>query len=236
MDSSGTSKARPPNCHGCYGCAAFEVDNGGSFPVVREAVVDRDMRIWIPAPTRKDGEKKAARSLHAPPWAPCHSVPLITAQSGQPRCRMVSQAAGHAVKPPGIRLLTSEGCAGWLVKSELPQPVCGWKQGGLPRTRRRSICASRNPSSPSVPAGQPLLWSCKVHVHAKTALTEPLRHQARQQSGSGGVWPGQGARLPMKSSPRRMLIAGRRPACAAHCDGDSPLVLRHRDPGSPHGC
>src|SRR5215472_5879331 len=44
---------------------------------------------------------------------------------------------------------------------------------------------TRNRSSPSVTAGQPLRYSCMVHVHANTGLTEPVRHRARQQSGSG---------------------------------------------------
>ena len=44
---------------------------------------------------------------------------------------------------------------------------------------------SRNPSSPSVTAGQPPRSGCLVHVHAKTALTEPVRHQVRQLSDSG---------------------------------------------------
>jgi len=55
----------------------------------------------------------------------------------------------------------------------------------LPRTRRRRVRDYRNPSSPSVSAGQPLPSNCMVHVHAKPGLTEPVRHQARQQSGSG---------------------------------------------------
>jgi hypothetical protein len=60
-----------------------------------------------------------------------------------------------------------------------------WKCRCPPRTRRRSICASRNPSSPPVTAGQPPRSSCMAQVHAKTGWTEPVRRQVRQQSGSG---------------------------------------------------
>ena len=72
-----------------------------------------------------------------------------------------------------------------LVRSGFRSWYAGGSVGVLPRTRRRRICDSRNLSRPSVAAGQPHRKSCVVHVHAKTALTEPVRHQVRQLSGSG---------------------------------------------------
>jgi hypothetical protein len=51
-----------------------------------------------------------------------------------------------------------------------------------PGTRPARLC----------PQGNPLRGSCIVHVHARTALTEPVRHRDRQQPGSG-VWAGQSA-------------------------------------------
>ena len=87
-----------------------------------------------------------------------------------------------------------------LVRSGFRSRYAGGSVGVLPRTRRRRICDSRNLSRPSVAAGQPHRESCVVHVHAKTALTEPVRHQVRQLSDSGeGIWAGQGVvPLPVK--------------------------------------
>src|ERR1019366_3667542 len=68
----------------------------------------------------------------------------------------------------------------------------GGSAGVFPRTRRTGAYASRNLSSPSVTAGQPARQGCMVHVHAKTALTEPVRHPFWQLSGSGeGTGQGQ---------------------------------------------
>jgi len=89
-----------------------------------------------------------------------------------PLCRTGSEtqqgpAAARPLELPPIRLVDGE------------------QVGGPRRTRRRSIRDSRNPSSPSVTAGQPPPDSCMVHVHAKTSLTEPVRHRVWQRSGSG---------------------------------------------------
>jgi winged helix-turn-helix DNA-binding protein len=76
----------------------------------------------------------------------------------------------------------------------------GGSVGALPRTRRRNICDSRNLSRPYVTAGQPHRDRCAAHVHAKTALTQPVRHQV-QQPGTGSSDPGRGRSA--GRSPRR---------------------------------
>ncbi len=100
----------------------------------------------------------------------------------------------------------------------------GGSVGVLPRTRRRSICDSRNPSSPSATAGQPPRSSCMVHAHAKTGLIEPVRHQVRQQPVRGrGPDRTQGGYRTGESSGRHDKGQG----------GRSPGVVRGRE---PHGC
>ena len=93
--------------------------------------------------------------------------------------------------------------------------------GVLPRTRRRRIRDSRDPSRPSVTAGQPPPGSCMVHVHAKTALTEPVRHQVWQRSGSReGFWVGQPAATSPEEGPLA-VTSTRASRCQAPCSGGS---------------
>ena len=57
---------------------------------------------------------------------------------------------------------------------------------GRPCSRCRDCPGpDRTPSRPSVTAGQPHPSSCLANVHAKTALTEPVRTRRRQLSGAG---------------------------------------------------
>ena len=82
------------------------------------------------------------------------SVQLARVMSGQPRLLPVSElgcsTASSAVICP-IPKLTVQA----LVRSGFRSRYAGGSVGVLPRTRRRSICDSRNLSSPSVAAGQP---------------------------------------------------------------------------------
>ena len=90
----------------------------------------------------------------------------------------------------------------------------GGSAGVLPRTRRSRVCDSRNlmRSSPSVTAGQPARQGCMVHVHAKTALTESVRHPFWQLSGSG---EGTGQGVPLENRVRLVTCgsSARQAAC-----------------------
>ena len=114
----------------------------------------------------------------------CSESPGTKTADASPRFH---RAAGHP-----SRISNSAANGSWQGKSVRPgvrRSACRRKRGWPPRTRRRTICDSRNLSRPSVTAGQPHRESCVVHVHAKTALTEPVRHQcpAAIRFG-GGAW------------------------------------------------
>ena len=95
------------------------------------------------------------------------------------------------------------GPARRLVRSGCGSRYAGGSACVLPRTRRRRICDSRNPSSPSVTAGQ-LLW---VEVNGSCTREDGL-DRTRPSPGSaavgfgGGVWGGPKGRPPHRKEVR----------------------------------
>ena len=93
--------------------------------------------------------------------------------------------------------------------------------GVLPRTRRRRICDSRNLSSPSVAAGQPL----SVKLHGSCTREDGL-DRTRPSPGSaaigfgGGVWAGQGA-VPSPVEGPMSVTRTRASRCRASCAAGS---------------
>ena len=105
--------------------------------------------------------RRAARAAATAPWPP---LPLaLPRRPGQRR------SAGAKRRNAAARHTASFTCAGG--SSLLPLP-------GLSG-------AGQDPSRPSVIAGQPHPASCRVNVHAKTALTEPARTRRWQLSEAG---------------------------------------------------
>ena len=99
--------------------------------------------------------------------------------------------------------------------------ACRWNVGVLPRTRRRRICDSRNLSSPSVAAGQPL----SVKLHGSCTREDGL-DRTRPSLGSaaigfgGGVWAGQGA-VPSPVEGPMSVTRTRASRCRAPCAAGS---------------
>jgi len=95
----------------------------------------------------------------------------------------------------------------------------GANVGALPRTRRRSICDSRNPSRPSVAA--PIGATASVKLRGSCTRedgpdrTRPLPGSAAVGFG-GGVWAGQGVATAPVEGPR-VVTSTRAPRCQASC-------------------
>ena len=105
--------------------------------------------------------------------------------TGRSRRRLGAQAVTHAATPA----TAGPTPVGWREKTWDPGRLtysefhlCRWASL-LPLPRLSG--AGQNPSRPSVTAGQSHPSSCLVDVHAKTALTEPVRTWAWQLSEAG---------------------------------------------------
>ena len=93
-----------------------------------------------PAPPRSATRHRARNPGRRPPGALFHTL-----TEGLPATPDTSHRAPSRDTPPLTR-----PCATWM------QANAGGNVGVLPRTCRRSICDSRNPSRPSVTVGQPV--------------------------------------------------------------------------------
>jgi hypothetical protein len=89
--------------------------------------------------------------------------------------------------------------------------ACGWKWGGLPRTRRRIIGDSRNLSSPAVTAGQPPRVKVPGSWTRKDGLDRTRPSPGAAATGFGGGRGGQ-----------RSARSGRGQSSTLRCCGRSP--------------